>query len=124
MAKILKDTYVIKIILTKFFGASIQQVPNEEGVLEECVCIPIDRNNLKKNKKQQVTSYFFMSRRLVPDIYGWTHYLRMKCEPRFMKKMKDMGYEMPYFGNAKDKVEVIYKQDYQRKLVMNAEDDE
>ena len=40
------NNFVLKLVLTNFLGANISYVENEEGELEECVCIPLERNNL------------------------------------------------------------------------------
>lgn len=111
------DNYIIKLILTSFWGARVQHTENEDGDLEECICIPLERNNLKKNTKGQVTSYFFMSQSQVSNMYGWTHYLKPKLDPIFLKKQNDLGYKNFYAGNAKKSNYVVYKKEYQQKLV-------
>lgn len=56
------DNYILRVVLTAFYGASVQEVDNENGDKELSVCIPIDRNNLKINpKNKNVSAYFFMN---------------------------------------------------------------
>lgn len=118
MATIVKgDNYILKFILTAFWGARVQAVEDEDGNMEECVCIPLDRNNLKKNKRGQVTSYFFMTESQVPNMYGWTHYLKPKHDPNFLKHQNELGYNNFYAGNAKKGNYIIHKKEYQQKLV-------
>lgn len=113
--------YVLKVVLSNFLGARYADVENENGDLEECICIPLERNNLKKNRRNQVSAYMFMTQTQVANMFGWTHYLKMKVDPTFLKKMDDMGIKNPYLGNAKDSNYVVYSNEYKAKFV-KAED--
>lgn len=115
--KKLDCNYIVKFVLTNFLHTRIMKVENEDGELEECVCIPIDRNNLKKNRKNQVSAYAFMNETKTANMYGWTHYLQMKSDPNFLKKINSQGYKNVYLGNAKNGNYIIYKNEYQQKLV-------
>ena len=96
------NNFYLRIVLTSFFGARVQEVENEEGVMEKCVCIPIDRNDLKINpKNQNVSAYFFMTECTTANIYGWTHYLKMKTSIAFKRLTDSLGMEIPYAGNAR-----------------------
>lgn len=117
MEKIQYANYVLKLVLTKFIGARIADVENEDGVMEECVCIPLGRNNLKKNPNNHVSSYFFMTKTRTVSQYGWTHYLKMKLDPIFLKQMQSLGIENPFMGNAKQKSYIQYADAYNDKLV-------
>ena len=109
--------YVVKLSLTKFLGARICEVEDENGELEQCVCIPMGRNNLKKNPHGNVSVYLFMAKTSSANMYGWTHYLKMKLDPNFLKRMKDLGIENPFLGNAKSKSYITFKDAYDSKLV-------
>ena len=109
--------YVVRITLTRFIGARVMDVENEFGDMETCVCIPLDRNNLKKNPNGHVSVYLFMAKTFVANIFGWTHYLKMKLDPNFIKKIKDLGYDNPFLGNAKLQSYVAFKDAYIEKLV-------
>lgn len=117
MGKEFIANYIIKFVLTNFLGSRIAQVENENGDLEECVCIPLERNNLKKNKRNQVSAYAFMTKSDVANMYGWTHYLKLKTNPDFVKKCDELGLKTPYLGNSKESNYVVYKKEYQQKLV-------
>lgn len=118
-----KDNYVVKLVLTSFWGGRTQLVENENGDLEECVCIPLDRNDLKKNKRGQVTAYAFMTQATRANMYGWTHYLKPKVNPNFLKKLNEQGYANPYIGNAKKGNFIIYKNLYKDKFVKVSNDE-
>lgn len=109
--------YVIKLCLTQFIGARVMDVENEHGDMETCVCIPMDRNNLKKNPKGSVSAYIFMARMLSANRWGWTHWLKMKLDPTFLKRIRDLGMDNPFLGNAKLKSYVAFKDAYEEKLV-------
>ena len=109
--------YVLKLSLTKFLGARVCDVENENGEMEQCVCIPLDRNNLKKNPNGHVSVYLFMAKTLTANLYGWTHYLKMKLDPNFIKKINELGLDNPFLGNAKLKSYVAVKDAYDKKFV-------
>jgi hypothetical protein len=112
------DNYIVRVVLTAFYGASLQDVENENGDLERCVCIPIDRNNLKLNpKNNNVSAYFFMNQSSSPNQYGWTHYLKFKLDPNFLKQINELGLENKYCGNAKKGNYIVYKNEYKAKYV-------
>lgn len=94
------DNAVLKFKLTNFLGAFVSEVENAEGNIEECVCIPLHRNNLKKTKKNDVSAYCYVNRTKLP-LDGWTHYLQMKTSYDFVKKLNEQGYKNPYLGNIR-----------------------
>lgn len=104
---------ILKFVLTSFFGARLEDVPDENGNMEKCVCIPIDRNNLYVCDNGKVSAYAFVNKTRNANMHGWTHYLRMKCQPKFVKKITELGYEVPYLGNLKPANYVIYKGNYE-----------
>lgn len=116
MAVDIKDNGVLKFTLTNFFGAHIEDVMNEDGVMEKCVCIPIDRNNLRVGKGNKVNAYAFVNRSFVATADNWSHYLQLKSTADFARKMNGLGYKMPYLGNLKPANYVIYKNNYQERV--------
>lgn len=104
---------VLKFVLTAFFGARIEDVLDENGNMEKCVCIPIDRNNLYVCDNGKVSAYAFVNKTRNANMHGWTHYLRMKCQPNFVKKITSLGYEVPYLGNLKPANYIIHKGNYE-----------
>ena len=104
---------ILKFVLTSFFGARLEDVPDENGNMEKCVCIPIDRNNLYVCDNGKVSAYAFVNKTRNANMHGWTHYLRMKCQPNFVKKITELGYEVPYLGNLKPANYIIHKGNYE-----------
>lgn len=104
---------ILKFVLTSFFGAKIEEVADEEGNLEKCVCIPIERNGLHVCSNGKVSAYAFVNKTRNANMHGWTHYLKMKCKPDFVKKIMGLGYEVPYVGNLKPANYIINKGNYE-----------
>ena len=115
-----QDNYIVRLVLTSFFGSHVTSVLNEEGDMEECLCIPLKRNNLKKNTRNgKVSAYFFMTQINTPSQYGWTHYLKMKCDPVWLDKQRELGWNLNFAGNAKKGNYVVHKNEYKAKFVKN-----
>lgn len=109
--------YILRVILTKFFGARVIDMENEDGIVEKHVCIPLDSNNLKLSKNGSVSAYMFMTESNVASPWGWTHYLKLKSATAFVKKMDALGFDTPYMGNAKAHNYVVYKKSYREQFV-------
>jgi hypothetical protein len=94
------DKAILKFKLTNFIGAFVSEIENAEGNIEECVCIPLNRNNLKKTHNNTVSAYCFVNQSKIP-LDGWTHYIQLKAAIDFVKKLNVSGYRLPYLGNIK-----------------------
>ena len=94
------DRAILKFKLTNFIGAFVSEIENAEGNIEECVCIPLNRNNLKKTHDNTVSAYCFVNQSKIP-LDGWTHYIQLKSAVDFVKKLNAEGYRLPYLGNIK-----------------------
>lgn len=105
----LSKSMFAQICLTAFFGARVQSVENEDGEMEECVCIPIDRNELYRGYNGRVYASAFVNETNVASSRNWTHYLTMKASSGFVKKMTSLGYKMPFLGNLKKANYVVKK---------------
>lgn len=103
---------VLKIVLTSFLGSRVEDVEDCEGNMEKCVCIPIDRNNLNVGQTGKVTAYAFVVKTRNANRFGWTHYLKMKAHPNFVKKVRELGYDVPYLGNIKPAEYISYNKNY------------
>lgn len=106
------DNGVEKITLTAFFGARIEELQNENGKVEKCVCIPIERNGLCIGRSGKVNAYAFVNKTKNADRGEWTHYLKMKMPLSLVRKYNDLGYNIPYLGNIKPKNYIIHKNAY------------
>ena len=114
--KDIPNSGVLKFCLTSFLGSRIDTVLDEEGNEEKCVCIPIDRNNLHIGSTGKVTAYAFVVKTRNANKFGWTHYLKMKCNPNFVKRINDLGYQVPYLGNIKPAEYIVHKGGYDNAL--------
>lgn len=107
---------ILKFTLTNFLGARLDEVMDEEGNMEKCVCIPIDRNNLRVSTNGKVSAYAFVNKTRNANQYGWTHYLKLKLNPNFVQKINSLGYDAPYVGNLKPANYIIFKKAYEEGL--------
>lgn len=108
---------IAKIVLTNFMGARIMQAYDENDQLEEGVFIPLEKNGIKKGRTGKVCCYAFVTKTNYPSLGGWTHFLRLKVSPEYLRKLNSLGYETPYIGNFKNHNYVVFKNSYQQKLV-------
>lgn len=109
---------ILKFKLTNFFGAFVKEVEGLDGEMEECVCIPLEKNNLKKGNNNAVNAYCFVNKTNVVGLDGWTHYLQLKLASYFVEKMRNLGYKkMPYMGNMKANNYIVYNDTYKQKFV-------
>lgn len=113
--------YDLAIKLTNFFGARLMPIENEDGFLEECLVIPLERNGLKPSPSKNVYANVYMTKTMNGCVKGWTHYLRMKVKKDAYLKLKSLGYEIPYLGNAKPSAwnENLKNKDYKVKNILD-----
>lgn len=110
--KDIPNSGIMKIVLTSFLGARVDTVLDENGNEERCVCIPLDRNNLHEGRTGKVTAYAFVVKTRNANRFGWTHYLKMKCNPNFVKRINEFGFQVPYLGNIKPAEYMLYGNNY------------
>ena len=96
----LQSEYNLRIDLTSYIGARVENVPDERGVDELCVCIPIARNHLKLKENKRVYSQMQMYKSRIPTKYGRTHYIKMAPTKALVDDLTKCGYKLPYTGNA------------------------
>ena len=113
--------YDLAIKLTNFFGARLMSIENEEGSFEECLVIPLERNGLKPSPSKNVYANVYMTKTMNGCVKGWTHYLRMKVNKTTYSKLKGLGYDIPYLGNAKPSswTENLSVKDYKVKNILD-----
>lgn len=102
------DFYLMRLELTAFLGAHIEEVPNAEGVLERSVVIPIDRNGLRESSWHRVRGYIYVHRLKSYVNENWTHSLKMKLPKDKQEQLRDLGYEIPYVGFMKPWINKYY----------------
>ena len=95
------NNYTLTLKLSNYIGAKIMPIENDEGFIEDCLVIPIDKNDLYVSKNKNVYSSLFMTNTYNGNLKGWTHYLRLKmCGDKY-RKLLSLGYDVPYLGNGK-----------------------
>lgn len=98
---VIDSNYTLQLKLSNYIGAKIVQIEDDEGFIEDCLVIPIKKNDLSVSKSNNVYAKLFMTKSMNGTIKGWSHYLRMKVGREAYNKMLELGYSVPYLGNAK-----------------------
>lgn len=99
--KQLRDCYRIRILLTNFLRARIQEVENEHGDIEKCVCIPIDDNKIYVTKGNSAIVDVEMIKTNIQSRFGWTHGVRQVPYSSLLDAYKSHGLTLPFIGSAK-----------------------
>ena len=99
--KQLRDCYRMRIMLTDFLRARIQEVENEYGELEKCVCIPIEDNGIYVTKGNSAIVDIEMIQTNIKSRFGWTHGVRQVPYSSLLDVYKSHGVSLPFIGSGK-----------------------
>ena len=104
--------YCMLFKLTNFIGSRVEVIESEDGVREECVIIPIDRNHLRRTNKKHIYCIAFVNQAHRDIGYNATHNIVQKFPYEAVKKLNQMGYKSIYLGlltEDKNKNELLKK---------------
>lgn len=99
--KQLRECYRMRIMLTDFLRARIQEVENEQGDLEKCVCIPIKDNGIYVSKGNSAIVDIEMIKTKIKSPFGWTHGVRQVPFSSLLDAYKSHGVRLPFIGSGK-----------------------
>lgn len=99
----LKEDYRMRIVLTKFLRARIQEIENENGEMEKCVCIPIEDNKIYTTKGGSALIDMELIKTNIKSRFGWTHGVRQVPYSSLLDMYKSKGIVMPFIGNGRKK---------------------
>lgn len=91
----------MRIMLTDFLRARIQEVENEQGDLEKCVCIPIKDNGIYVSKGNSAIVDIEMIKTNIKSPFGWTHGVRQVPFSSLLDAYKSHGVRLPFIGSGK-----------------------
>lgn len=97
----LKEGYRMRIVLTKFLRARIQEIEDENGGVEKCVCIPIKDNNIYATKGGSALVDLELVKTNIKSRFGWTHGVRQIPYSSLLEMYKSRGMTMPFVGNGR-----------------------
>ena len=92
--------YTMNINLSKFIDARIVESEDNNGVVEQGIFIPIEKNNLT-NYRNNIYLIAFVTEKMYDTGDGKSHYIKLKTTKEHVKKLNDLGYETPYLGSLK-----------------------
>ena len=120
------DMAIMRLDLSAFLGAHIEDLPNQEGVTERSVVIPITRNGIQETPRHKLLTYAFVRRLKSYVNNDWTHAIRLKMPKDMIVRLRELGYESPYIGYLKpeDIKATVYNPKENIKRVKNYDDDE
>lgn len=99
--------YEMIFYLTNFIGSHVKMVENENGELEHCVCIPIERNNLWQMGSGRWCTWG-MVQELETPYKGYTHWIKQRTNYAHCEELRKQGLQSPVFGRMKPS-KFVYK---------------
>ncbi len=91
-----------RLMLSGFAGARAEQMENENGDVEEYICIPVKRNGCRKNSRGYYTEMAIIEKRFKnAGARGNTHFIVLTDPDYYKNKGRAETYKDPiYIGNA------------------------
>lgn len=94
-------TYEATFYLSNFLGSREALVEDENGELELCICIPIERNGLvRSHYSDGIMTYGFVQEMDYPT-GGFSHWIRQKTNPSHYSELQSKGMSAPIIGKMK-----------------------
>lgn len=115
--------YELRLILTKFIDSKIIEVENADGMTEEGVFIPIERNCLYRKDNGAIEFAAFVTENIHSPNDRRSHYVKLKIPKEDVFKLKELGYEPPYLGSMRithptfEKRDKFYNNSYRVKKI-------
>jgi hypothetical protein len=88
----------MRLKLTNFIGSKIVELENDDGFMEKGLFIPIDRNELYKNERNDIFIQAFVNEKTTNTNDGASHYIKQKVSKNHLAVLRDLGYESPVLG--------------------------
>lgn len=90
---------VMRILLSRFYGAGITEMVDDYGVLHRGIFIPFDMNGIEVNAKGEVGATIFVNkwfgRSKTPD---WNYFLKLGLDEATMGQYRKLGLKAPRLG--------------------------
>lgn len=91
--------YELRILLTKFIDSRVESIENADGILEEGVFIPIEKNALYRKNNGAIEFSAFVTENVHSPNDKRSHYIRLKLPKENVNRLRDLGYDTPYLGS-------------------------
>lgn len=86
---------------TNFIGARVQEIEDDDGIVEECIVIPIEKNGFKKSRYNNVYCQLFINESRYSNTFLDSHYFRLRVDKEHCKRMEELGFKSPFVGSMK-----------------------
>lgn len=93
--------YELALKLSNFIDARIADVEDNDGNMEQCLVIPMEKNGLFETKLKNVFCHIFVNEKFFDSNDDNTHFLRLKTNDNHRAKLDSLGYDAPYLGVMK-----------------------
>lgn len=93
--------YEAKLKLSNFIDSRIMELEDNDGNLEDCLVIPIEKNGLVVSKTNNVYCTAFVNEKTYDTADGYSFYIKQKTNPAHVAKLDSLGYKTPYLGYMK-----------------------
>jgi hypothetical protein len=122
-----EKNYEALLKLSNFIDARLMDIEDNDGVMEQCLVIPIEKNSLVVTRYKTVYCDMYVSEKTFGCSDDNTHYLRQKLTKANREKLNKLGYKAPYLGSMKpSKYKPLYQTDtkygYERKVKILEDD--
>ena len=91
-----------RLMLSGFAGAKVERMENEDGDVEEYICIPVKRNGCRKNSRGYFTEIAILEKKFKSEwSRGNTHFIVLSDPDYYKNKGRKELYKDPiYIGNT------------------------
>lgn len=96
-----EKNYELLIKLSNFVDARLMDIEDNDGVMERCLVIPIEKNSLIVTRFKTVYCEAYATEKTFACSDNNTHYLRQKLNKASREKLERLGYKPPYMGSMK-----------------------
>lgn len=93
--------YLAKVKLSNFIDARMHELEDNDGNMEMCLVIPIEKNALEVDKDKNVYCEMFVNEKTYDSRDGYSYFFKQKTNAKHVAKLDSLGYKTPYLGYMK-----------------------
>ena len=115
--------YEARLKLSNFIDSRLQELEDNDGNMEMCLVIPIEKNSLDITKHNDVFCSMFVNEKTYETKDGYAYYFKQKTNSNHVAKLDSLGYKTPYLGYMTlSKYSPRFQSNIYNKKVKNIED--
>lgn len=98
------NNYILDIKLTNFLDSRIIESEDGDGHIERGVFIPLLKNGLHVDNRNNVIFSAFVNEKQTYSADGYTHTAILKSPKSFIEKLKSLGFQTMYLGRMRPNI--------------------